>query len=200
MRASRGRTTVSALALAVGVWWLSGCAGWPSEEPQGPPVGATPETHDAASLVAYAHWVHTLSPKALDHLYYRLLAENSPTRPIRLAVALSHPEAPFRDVELARQLLDGYLRRPHLETRCCREFAAFLRSTLDAHDSHERTRERLARLREAHAALEREATALRASAEEERAHRIRLERQIEALKAIEMDLNAAERRAQSVVR
>lgn len=197
MRFSFGRSA-AVLVLAACVYSASGCAGAPSGASHGPDLDALPETRDAASLVAYAHWVHTLSPEALDHLYYRLLAENSSARPIRLAVVLSHPEASFHDAELARQLLDGYLSRPDAETRCCRGFAAFLRGTLDAHDSHERTRARLVRLREAHEALEREAAALKASAAEERAHRMRLERQIEALKAIEMNLNAAERRTHGI--
>lgn len=197
MPVTRGR--VRALALAACVYGLAGCSGLPSAESAGRAAGSAAEPRDPASLVAYAHWVHTLSPEALGHLYYRLLAEDSPTRPIRLAVVLSHPEAPFQDVELARRLLDDYLGRPPGETGCCREFAAFLRGTLDGRDSREQSQARLGRLREAHEALRREAAALRASAEEERARRLRLERQIEALKAIEMNLNAMERRTQHAV-
>lgn len=189
-----------ALALTLCAVSLGGCTLWqPAAGPQDAADAPVPATANAASLVDYAYWVYSLPAAQLDHPYYRVLAENSPIRPVRLAVMLSHPDAPFHDVELAKQLLDNYLQRPPSDTRCCRKFAAFLRATLDPRTSYERAHEKLSNLREEYGTLAQQVAELKARVAQERSKRTKLEAQIEALKAIEVNLNAAERPALGTV-
>lgn len=179
--------------LALGV--LNGCQGlplWQGAEREA--AAQPPETNDLDSVVHYAARIQNLSPRALEREYERLADEEGATHAIRMALLLSHPEAPFQDAERARRLLAEYLQRPRSQTSCCREFAAFLGDSLvEQRHSQARVSDTLVALRRERKALQQEVQQLRSAVAEERAKRTKLESQIEALKAIEKSLDKVDR-------
>ncbi|NIR31872.1 MAG: hypothetical protein GWN84_21665 [Gammaproteobacteria bacterium] len=145
-------------------------------------------------MVRYAAEVQGLSPRGLEREYERLAGGEGETHAIRMALLLSHPEAPFRDPHRAERLLEDYLERPGSDTSCCREFAAFVRdSLLEQRHTRAQMSNTLVALRQERKALEQEVQHLRSAVAEERAKRSKLESQIEALKAIEKSLDKVQR-------
>lgn len=137
--------------------------------------GPWPGTPDVRGLVRYANALHQLSPEALaaEHRRARSAAANDDTglQQIRLALLLSQPAAPFRDEPRAQGLLSRYLEASGGDDDY-RDFATFVLGVL------EQRRQRRAEYERLQEALARE-----------RAERAELGEKIEALKAIEKNLN-----------
>jgi hypothetical protein len=163
-------------------------------EPQGSGDGGLRAT------VSYAAAVQGMRARELERQYYRLTRVGLSAHPIRAALLLSQPDAPFRDLTRARHFLDVYLKHNDSKGACCRDFAVFLHAATmqqaALREEAEKTRStletKLAAAVQKRDALQSELERLRAALDQERSKRQKLESQIDALKTIEKNLNKVE--------
>ena len=158
------------------------------------PVGAA----DSARLVEYANGLSSLDPAALEEEHRRVQenfsTSNDPNDRMRLVILLLEPDAPFRDVDKARRLLEDYLDDPvsYRAGAGNRGMALFLFNFTESAKHLGATEAKLKRQLDSER-LQRESLARRlASTELEletvRAERRILQKQVEALKNIEETL------------
>jgi hypothetical protein len=175
--------------------WLTGCHSNPPQPPQAPVAATT----TLSGLSNYARQLQQQDEPALLAEKARLESlPESPARNLRLALLLGHEPAAFYDPERATTLLARTANEPNADPaersvaevllastprapRSC-EQTGFTRELADRLSAEEQRRQELA------ARLE----TMRQELDSERVQRTRLEKQLEALKSIETQINSRE--------
>jgi hypothetical protein len=178
------------------VLWLTACHSNPPQPPQAPVAG---NTTLLSGLSNYARQLQQQDEPALLAEKARLESlPESPARNLRLALVLGHEPAAFYDPERATTLLARTANEPNADPaersvaevllastprlpRSC-EQTGFTRELADRLSAEEQRRQELA------ARLE----TMRQELDSERVQRTRLEKQLEALKSIETQINSRE--------
>lgn len=149
-------------------------------------------------LLKYANGLLSLDPERLDEEYRRVrerfTESNDPGDRMRLVILLLEPNAPFRDLEKAQQLLEDYLGDPETydDDVRYRDLALFLLSFTDSVNQAGASEGKLKRELDSER-LRRESLARRLESVElelaaVRAERRMLRKQVDALKNIEETL------------
>ena len=178
------------------VLWLTACHSNPPQPPQAPAAG---NTALISGISNYARQLQQQDEPALLAEKARLESlPESPARNLRLALVLGHESAAFYDPERATTLLARTANEPNADPaersvaevllastprapRSCEE-TGFTRELADRLSAEEQRRQELA------ARLE----TMRQELDSERVQRTRLEKQLEALKSIETQINSRE--------
>jgi len=146
-----------------------------------------------AELARYGSSVRALSAEELEHEYRLLAAQNehepNPDVQIKLSLLLSDPSAPFHDLDQAVRLLGDVMLHLRIDESDDSAFARLLYYLLSERACVDHSDASLAELlvseREAVLRLQRELGEARTSLESERALRVTLQQQLDALKALE---------------
>ena len=202
---TRWHGSIRRVAVATIMGWsltIAGCAGLSS----GPAAAPDPATSgfaatnmdDAYQLVRYANDLRALPPAMLaaehERAEHALRTSPGPTAALRMALLLTVPGAPFADEERARNLLREYASQ-ETASPPQRDLARFLLANLTERPGSPAGAATNGRSN-GDAVPVPEVTALRRQLLAERARRDELEKQVEALKRLELNLNERENGAQ----
>lgn len=163
------------------------------------------ERQDHAALLSYANALRTYDPRGLQVEYRRVRERfsrlSAPGDRLRLAMLLMEPDAPFRDLKMARALLDEYLtgERSYADIDFYRDMASFLLTICEAIERAGSAESRMSRElvseRSRREDLAQRVENLQQELQRVRTERGKLQEQVKALKDIEETLRARDRPA-----